>query len=412
MLHQLAGVDRQIGLPPHADRQFAKGPAIGQLDAADRHRFCVTLGCRRRDDADPDIAFDEPADRVEAAQLHAQLEAAADRFGLFRQKPLQGAGPVEADEIAVERLGEGDPFQRRQLVRRSDDEHEPVGAERQGFEAGHLDRAGDDADIGGAVGDGPDDLVAEPLLEIDADLRVCRQKGAQWLGQEFGQGVGIGQQPHLAAHALGILVEIAAHALGLLQHQAGVLDQGAAGLGRLYAEALAVQQGDAERRLHVADAGAGRGDRQMHAFGAMGDAAGLDDMQKQSQVDKIKAHWSNRLSPVTKAACADCRLCQGRRQPSVWLSRRPSRWLRGNTTCNVLVMDFGVWATFVEQLVLAPVVMGLARAPEPTIPLVARAQDRERAVAVIIIKRPTAVAVHLSDHHQAAGASAIPGVFE
>ncbi len=69
-----------------------------------------------------------------------------------------------------------------------------------------------------------------------------------------------------------------------------MLGQGAAGLGRLHPEPLAVQERNAEVGLHVADAGAGGGDRQMQPLGAMGDAAGLDDIYKQPQVDEIEAH--------------------------------------------------------------------------------------------------------------------------
>ena len=110
MADQSLSVERQIILPSHADRQFAQRPFVGQLDAVDRHGFGVTFGCRRRDDADPDIALDQPANGVEAAQLHPQFEAAADPFGLLRQKALQGAGPVQTDEIAVEHLGKGAVF--------------------------------------------------------------------------------------------------------------------------------------------------------------------------------------------------------------------------------------------------------------------------------------------------------------
>ena len=59
-----------------------------------------------------------------------------------------------------------------------DDQHEPVGAERQGFQTRHHDRAGDDADIGGSIGDRRNDLIAEPFFEIDVDLRMCGEKGA------------------------------------------------------------------------------------------------------------------------------------------------------------------------------------------------------------------------------------------
>ena len=117
--------------------------------------------------------------------------------------------------------------------------------------------------------------------KIDVDLRMGGEKGAERLGQKFGQRIGIGHQPHLPAQALGIFGKLAVHPLGLLQQQPRVVKRGAAGRCRLHALALAVQQRRAERRLHVADARARRGDRQMHALGAMGDAARLDDMQKQ-----------------------------------------------------------------------------------------------------------------------------------
>ena len=71
------------------------------------------------------------------------------------------------------------------MVRR-DHEHEPVDAEWQHLETGYLDGAGDDPDIGGAVGNGGDDLVAEPLLQVNVDLRMGGEEGAQRLGQEFG----------------------------------------------------------------------------------------------------------------------------------------------------------------------------------------------------------------------------------
>ena len=98
MTDEIARVERQIGLAPHADRQLANRPLVRQLDAVDRHGFRVALGRRRRDDADPDIAFDQPADGVEAAQLDPQFETTADPLGLFRQKALQRARSVQTDE--------------------------------------------------------------------------------------------------------------------------------------------------------------------------------------------------------------------------------------------------------------------------------------------------------------------------
>ena len=94
-------------------------------------------------------------------------------------------------------------------------------------------------------------------------------------GQELGQRIGVGQHPDLAGEPAGIGAEVLAQPLGLRQHGAGVLQQGAAGLGRRDAMPRPHQQRRAQRLLHVADAGAGRGQRQMGALGAVGDAAGL-----------------------------------------------------------------------------------------------------------------------------------------
>ena len=58
-------------------------PAVGQLDPVDQHSPGLALRGGRRDDADPDIAFDETADGLEAAQLDAQFEATAQPLGLF-----------------------------------------------------------------------------------------------------------------------------------------------------------------------------------------------------------------------------------------------------------------------------------------------------------------------------------------
>src|ERR671924_590284 len=85
---EVAGVDRQIGLATDADHEIAWRPFVLQLDPVERHRFCMALGCRCWNDADPNIAFDQAAHRVEAAQLDAQFEAAADPLGLNRKKAL------------------------------------------------------------------------------------------------------------------------------------------------------------------------------------------------------------------------------------------------------------------------------------------------------------------------------------
>src|SRR3984893_6323165 len=86
------------------------------------------------------------------------------------------------------------------------------------------------------------------------------------------------------------------------------MNESAARRRGLHALAPAVQQGSAERRLHVADARARRGDRQMHVLGAMRNAARFDHIEKQPQITEIETH--RRPSDLTKLGYAKCRLCQ------------------------------------------------------------------------------------------------------
>ena len=117
-------------------------------------------------------------------------------------------------------------------------------------------------------GDEADDLVAQPLLEVDADIGMGGEERAQRLGQEFGQRIGVGEHPDLAGEPAGIGAEVLAQPLGLAQDRARVLQQRAAGLGRGHALPPAHEQRGAERLLHVADARGGCSQREMRALGA------------------------------------------------------------------------------------------------------------------------------------------------
>jgi hypothetical protein len=54
-----------------------------------------------------------------------------------------------------------------QRVVRPHHQHEPVAAEREGHQPPGVDGASHDADVADAFGDQADDLVAQPLLQID-----------------------------------------------------------------------------------------------------------------------------------------------------------------------------------------------------------------------------------------------------
>src|SRR6185369_9535954 len=116
-----------------------------------------------RYDADADLALDQPAHRIEAAQLHAQPQRPADTHRLVGEEALQGAGAIEADEVVAEQLIEADLRAARERMVAGDHEHEAVAAEWIGDERARVDGAGDDANVGDAFGDQADDLVAQAL---------------------------------------------------------------------------------------------------------------------------------------------------------------------------------------------------------------------------------------------------------
>ena len=150
-------------------------------------------------------------------------------------------------------------------------------------EPASIDRAGHDTDVGNALGDQPDDLVGEPLFEIDADVRMRGKERAQRLGQEFGQRIGVREHAHLTGEPARVGAEILAQPLGLRQNGARVLQQRAPGLRRRHALPPARQKRRAERLLHVADSRTRCGEREMRALRAMRDAARLHDMAKQAR---------------------------------------------------------------------------------------------------------------------------------
>ncbi len=99
------------------------------------------------------------------------------------EEALQRARPVETDEVVLQHLGEGNLRTLGQRMIARNRQHEPVLAERVGFERARIDGAGDDAEIGDAFGDQADDLVTQPFLEVDADIGMRGEKRAQASGK-------------------------------------------------------------------------------------------------------------------------------------------------------------------------------------------------------------------------------------
>ena len=138
-------------------------------------------------------------------------------------------------------------------------------------------------------------------------MRMRGEERAQRLGQELGERIGVGEHAHLAGEPARIGAEVLAQPFGLRQHRARVLQQGAAGLRRRDPLPAAHQQRRAERLLHVADARARCGEREMRAFRAMRDAARLDHVAEQAQIDRDRsAWWHTNPSRLAKDISANC----------------------------------------------------------------------------------------------------------
>ena len=215
---------------------------------------------------------------------------------LMRSRPTKSKSSASANAT--------DPW--RERMRRRRDQHEAVDAERQNFQAGDVFGAGDDADVGLAVGDRGDDLVAQALFEIDVHLRMRREEVAQWLGQKFRQRIRVGEQAHVTLEAVGVFAQLAAHPLGLLQQQSRVVHERSARRRRLYALTFPIEQRRTELDLHVADARTCGGDGEVHAVRAGSDAAGFHDVHEQLEVDQVEAHgrggWRLAVSQIAQTS--------------------------------------------------------------------------------------------------------------
>src|SRR5262245_56448993 len=109
-----------------------------------------------------------------------------------------------------------------------DNQHETILAEGIGLQRAGIDGSSDDAEVGDAFSDETYDLVAEALLEIDADVGMSGQERTQRFGQEFRERVGVGKYPDLTGEPAGIDAEVFAEPLGLPQDHARMLQQRAA----------------------------------------------------------------------------------------------------------------------------------------------------------------------------------------
>ena len=244
-----------------------------------------------RHDADADLAFDQPADRVEAAQLHAQPQRPADARRLVGQEALQRAGAVEPDEIVVEHLRRS----RSSHAWRADGRARPPA--RSGRGGTDRFRARSASTVPATMPRSATPSAIRPTISsLSRSSRSTLTFGCAARNELSASGrnsvsaLVLESTRIWPARPPRIGAEVLVQPLGLPQDGARVLQQRAAGLGRRHALPAARQQRDAERLLHVADAGRGGGERKVGALGAVRDAAGLDHVAKQAEIGQIEAH--------------------------------------------------------------------------------------------------------------------------
>ena len=113
--------------------------------------------------------------------------------------------------------------------------------------------------------------------------------------------------------------QFALQGLDLPQDQPRMVDDALAGRGQRHAAPVARQEGDAERLLHAADALACRGEGEIGAAGAVGDAAGLGDVKEKPQVDQIEAHGVPPSLRFVRRLIRNLRIASRVRRPHVGL---------------------------------------------------------------------------------------------
>ena len=173
------------GSVAHAQQQAAAGPVVGQRDQADGHGARVRLGGQPRQDADAAGGRHHAADRVETADLDAQLHRPAQPAAFLGQPRRQRGRRRQAHVVVGQRVGEGDASLAGQRMALRHDQHQLVAPVRCGDEAGRGRAVGEDADVGAVLLDGGDDVVAILFFQVDAHGRMRFHEGGQVSGRNW-----------------------------------------------------------------------------------------------------------------------------------------------------------------------------------------------------------------------------------
>lgn len=156
--------------------------------------------------------------------------------------------------------------------------------------SGGVDRAGDDAQVGGAVQHAAHDVAGQAFLQVDRDAGMARQEARQDVRHEFRHCRGIGENADVAGVAVGLFLEVVLQVVDLAHDDPRMLQQPLAGRGDFHAAAVAVQQAGIELVLQRLDPHADGGQRQVRPLGGLRQAGGFGDVDEQAEVGEIEVH--------------------------------------------------------------------------------------------------------------------------
>jgi hypothetical protein len=145
-------------------------------------------------------------------------------------------------------------------------------------------------DVGASLEHAAGDVGVGLFLQLDVDARVAGEHPGQDRRQDVGHGGGVGEDAQVPAQAAAVFLEVGAQVLDLPKDGAGMMEKGLARRREPHPARLAHQQGQARLLLDAADAGAGRGEREMLAGRCPGQLALLGDGREQPQVGQVELH--------------------------------------------------------------------------------------------------------------------------
>src|SRR5712692_612231 len=177
------GGAREAAVTAVDEAEFA--PEVHTFDGEQLHfaGFYVVLRKTLADDGDAGIGGDEALDHADAGQFHGDMDARA--IGAEELvKHLAGEARAWEDEGLLGDFGEGDLGAMSQRVFCADHEAQAVFVDVVHLQIGRLDGQSDDADVGGAVFDALQDLVAEIAVNADVHQRVAALKFRKDIGEQ------------------------------------------------------------------------------------------------------------------------------------------------------------------------------------------------------------------------------------